>query len=169
MVQENLHTISMHAKSHNTMSEIENLEETTNVTLLGVVIHNTNRFQPTFHIMIWWLKEGRAIILKLLLLVDKIGCFVLTIFAKIFFFVELQNWSRPFYLSMDSTWITITCRQIQDMIIIPVLISHFTMLLTKLIQEPICWMKWFNQGCYTTNRKTKECRPTQIDIEEKWQ
>ena len=27
----------------------------------------------------------------------------------------------------------------------------------------------FNRGCSTTNQKTKECRPTQIDIEEKWE
>ena len=91
MVQEDSHTISVHAKSHATMYKIVNLEDTTDVTLSGVVIHDTNPFQPTFHILILWLKERRAIILKFLLLVYEIGCFVLTIFDKILFFVDLQN------------------------------------------------------------------------------
>ena len=39
-MQEDLHKISVHAKSHNIMYEIVNLEDTTNVTLSGVITHN---------------------------------------------------------------------------------------------------------------------------------
>ena len=42
MVQEDLHIISVHAKSHNTMYGIANLEDTTDVTLSGVIVHDTN-------------------------------------------------------------------------------------------------------------------------------
>ena len=52
MVQEDLHKISMRAKSHNTMYGIVNLEDITDVTLLDVVIHNTNPHIPTFLIML---------------------------------------------------------------------------------------------------------------------
>ena len=90
-------------KSYNTMYGIVNLEDTTNVTLSGVVTHNTTPFQLTFHIMVWWLKERRAVILKLLLLVDKIRCFMLLLFAKMLFFVDLQNWSPPFCLLTNLT------------------------------------------------------------------
>ena len=73
------------------MYGIVNLEDTTNVTLSGVVIHNTNPFRPTFHTMIWWLKEEKAVVLKPLLLIDKVGCFVLSMIAKILLSVNLQN------------------------------------------------------------------------------
>ena len=143
VVQEDLHRISVHAKSHNTLYKFVNLEDTTNVTFSGVVTHNTNPFQPTFYIMVWWLKERRVAILKLLLLVDEIRCFLLLIFAKILLFVDLRNWSRPFCFLTNSTWVTITYPRIQDMIIISVSISHFTVLLTKLVWVPICETKWF--------------------------
>ena len=44
MVQENSHTISLHVKSHDTMYEIVNLEDTTDVTFSGVVTHDINPF-----------------------------------------------------------------------------------------------------------------------------
>ena len=86
------------SRIHNTTYRIVNLEDTIDVIFSGVIIHDTNPFQPTFHIMVWQLKEGRAVILKLLLLIDDIGCFVLLIFVKMLLFLDLQNWSRPFYL-----------------------------------------------------------------------
>ena len=42
MVQEDWHTIYVHAKSHDTMYKIVNLEDTTDVTPSGVITHNTN-------------------------------------------------------------------------------------------------------------------------------
>ena len=42
MVQEDLYLFSMHAKSHNTMYVIVNLEDITDVTPLGVIPHNIN-------------------------------------------------------------------------------------------------------------------------------
>ena len=42
MVQEDLHKISVHTKSHNTMYGIVNLEGITNVTPSGVITHDTN-------------------------------------------------------------------------------------------------------------------------------
>ena len=100
-----------------------------------------SRYKPistTFNITVWWLKEGRPVIPKLLLLVDEIGCFVLSIIVKIWQYVDIQNWNRPFCLSRNSTWTTMTYQWIQNKIIVPILISHFTMYLTKLIWIPIC-------------------------------
>ena len=73
------------------MYETVDLKDTTDVTLLSVIGHHTNPFLPIFHIIVWWLKEGRAVTLKLLLLIDKTGCFVLSIIVKILRFVDLQN------------------------------------------------------------------------------
>ena len=42
MVQENLHTIFMHAKSHDTMYRIVNLKGITDFTPSGVIAHDTN-------------------------------------------------------------------------------------------------------------------------------
>ena len=42
MVQEDLYTFSVHAKNYDKMYVIVNLEGITDVTLLGVVAHNTN-------------------------------------------------------------------------------------------------------------------------------
>ena len=42
VVQEDLHTIYVHAKSHNTMYKIVNLEDITALTPLGVIKHHTN-------------------------------------------------------------------------------------------------------------------------------
>ena len=42
MVQEDLHTISVHAKSYDTLYRNVNLEGITNVTPLGVITHNKN-------------------------------------------------------------------------------------------------------------------------------
>ena len=118
MVQEDLHKISVHEKSHNTMYRIRNLEDTTNFTLSDIIMHDTNPHWPTFYIMVWRLKRERTGRLKLHLLINKIGYFMFLIFVKML--------------------VTITCQEIQVMIIIPVLISHFTALLTKLIWVPIC-------------------------------
>ena len=52
VVQEDSHNISVHAENHDTMYGVVNLEDTTEVTLVGVVIHDTNPFQPTFHTLI---------------------------------------------------------------------------------------------------------------------
>ena len=42
MVQEDLHTYSVHVKSHNTMYVIVNLEGITNVVSSGAITHNPN-------------------------------------------------------------------------------------------------------------------------------
>ena len=82
MVQEDWHTFSVHAKRHNTMYIIVNLEVITNITYLGFITHNANPHWLTFHIMIQKLKRERIEILKLHLLVNKNGWFVLLIFVK---------------------------------------------------------------------------------------
>ena len=41
-----------HTRSHNIMYGIVNLEDTTDVTLSGVVDQNTNPHQPTFYLML---------------------------------------------------------------------------------------------------------------------
>ena len=51
-MQEDLHEISMHVKSHNTMKRIVNPEDITNTTPLDVVTQDTDPHLPTLHIMI---------------------------------------------------------------------------------------------------------------------
>ena len=91
VVQKDLPKISVHAKNHDTIYGIVNLEDTTNITLLGVVTHNANPFIPTFHIMVWWLKEERVVIIKLFLLVDKVGWFVLSIIVIILLSIDWNS------------------------------------------------------------------------------
>ena len=55
MVQKDLHKISVHAKSHNTMYGIVNLEDTTDITLLGVITHNETLIDQ--HSILWF--EGQ--------------------------------------------------------------------------------------------------------------
>ena len=52
MAQENLHKISMHAESHDTMYTIVNPEDITDITTLDVITQDTDLHLRTFHIMI---------------------------------------------------------------------------------------------------------------------
>ena len=116
-MQENSLRISVHAKSHNTMYGIINLEDTTDVTLLGVITHNTNPHRPTFLIMVWRLKEKRTERLKLNLLINKIGCFMQLSIVIILLFQILQEWYHLFYLSIYQTYVMITYSWIQNIMI----------------------------------------------------
>ena len=100
--------IFMHARSHDSTYRILNQEDTIDVTLSGVVNHNAKPLRLIFHILVWRLREGRTVKLKLLLLVDGIKCFVLLIFVKILLFVDLQKWNHRFCLLMNQTYGTIT-------------------------------------------------------------
>ena len=73
VAQKDLHKISVHAKSHNIMYGIINLEDITDITLLDVVTHIKNPHLPTFHIMVWRLRREKK--LKLYLLVNEIEFF----------------------------------------------------------------------------------------------
>ena len=90
-------------------------------SLSGVVIHNTNLPRPTFHIMLWRLREGRTEKLKLYLLVDRIECFVLLILVKILLFVGLQECNCLFYLLTNQTYIMINYSWIQNKMIVSVI------------------------------------------------
>ena len=125
--------ISVYTRSHDTTYRIVNQEDTIEVTLSGVITHNTNPPQPTFHVMVWRLKGGRTGKLKLHLLVDRIECFMLLIFVKIFLFVDLQEWNRLFYLSMNQTYVMIIYSWIQDTVIVSVIVFSI-----KLIWISIC-------------------------------
>ena len=59
VAQEDLHKISVHAKSHNIMYQIVNLEDITNATPLDVATQDTDPHLPTFQILVWRLKQGR--------------------------------------------------------------------------------------------------------------
>ena len=59
MVQKNLHIFSVHAKSHDIMCIIVNLEGITDVTPWGIIIHDTNHHWPTFYIVVWSLMKKR--------------------------------------------------------------------------------------------------------------
>ena len=51
MVREDFLKISVHARIHDTTYRIVNPEDITDIILSGVIIHDTNPFQPIFHIM----------------------------------------------------------------------------------------------------------------------
>ena len=77
MTHGSLLKISGHAKSHYITYIILNQEDTTNVTLSGVVNHTKNPSRSKFQIIVWRLKGERTERLKLRLLIDKIKCFML--------------------------------------------------------------------------------------------
>ena len=52
MEQDYLQTISVHAKSQDTMYKILNLEDITDATPLDVVTQDTESHLPTFHIIV---------------------------------------------------------------------------------------------------------------------
>ena len=52
VVREDSLKISVHARIHDTTYGIVNPEDTTDVILSGVIIQDTNPFQPIFHIMV---------------------------------------------------------------------------------------------------------------------
>ena len=92
-------------------------------------------FLPTFHTMVWRLKERIPGILKLLFTVNKIGCYVPLIIVKILQYVKIKkNWNHPFCLSKYTIWAMLTYQRIRNMMIVPIPIFHSTMLLTKLIR-----------------------------------
>ena len=132
MAQENLLKIFWHTRSHNTTYGIVNLEDTTDVTLSGVVNQNKNPPQPhpTFYPMIWRLKGYRMERLSIHLLVDEMECFILLNNVKIFFFGNLQEVNLLFYFLMNLTHVMIVYSWIKN-----IMINYVFSI--KLIQIPI--------------------------------
>ena len=69
--------------------------------LSGVVNYDTKRHRPTFHILVWRLRERQMAKLKFLIVVGKFEWFVVLIYVKILLFVDLQKWNL--ILSFDES------------------------------------------------------------------
>ena len=141
------------------MYGIVNLEDIIDATPLDVVTQDIDPHLPTVHIMGWRLSRERKEILELHLLVNDIECSMQLCIIILFLFGITQECYHLFYLLINGTYVMITYSWTWNIIIDCVF-------LTKLIWIPICWKLWFKSGCYTTNQKTKECRPTQIEIKD---
>ena len=117
--------ISLHARNHDKTFGIINQEDTTDVTLSGVVTHDTNPPWPIFRIMIWRLKGERTERLKLHLFVDEIECFMQLSIVTILLFGILKKCYHLFYLSMNQTYVMITYSWIQNIMIDYVFLIKF--------------------------------------------
>ena len=166
-MQDDSHWVSINVKIHITMYKTACPADTIDVILSNDIDHGTSPFLQILHMMDWKSKEEKDI--HLLPLVDKLGCSALTFVVKMILFADLQDSSRLYYIPTNLIWTTIIYQSIQHIMIILFLIFRSNSLLIKLIILLICQTKCFNRGRYATNQKTKECRPTQIDIKEKWQ
>ena len=82
------------------MNKIVNQDNTIDNILSYIVNHNTKQHWPTFHLLVWRLRAGTRVRLKLLLLVDKIEWFMILIFVKMLLVTNLQKWNH-FFLPCD--------------------------------------------------------------------
>ena len=108
VIQGDFLKIFNHVRSHNSSYIIVIHKDTIDVTLSGVINYDTKPPWPTFHILVWRLREGTAVKIKLFLLVYVIKCFVLLTFVKMLLFVDLQKWSHRFFLLMNQICVMIT-------------------------------------------------------------
>ena len=128
--------IFVHVNSHYSLYIIINQDNTIDDTLSGIVNCNTKQHWPTFHILVWRLREINRVNINFIFS-NRIKLIVLLTFVKTLHFVGIQNWKCLFCLSMNQTCVTFIYWGIQNTLIVFVSILLVIMFSTKLIWIPI--------------------------------